>query len=123
MHWLLTTTLLGTLLQAPLDPGLHNTTIEVDGVGTVTYGIWIPRDYDPATPRPLVLALHPGGSRGPYYGTQFLRGVVGPALQSWGAIIVAPDAPARRWANETSGRPAAGPTKPASAASWHCSTT
>jgi len=47
MPWLLTTTLLGTLLQAPLGPGLHNTTIEVDGVGTVTYGIWIPRDYDP----------------------------------------------------------------------------
>ena len=104
MHWLLATTLLGTLLQAPLDPGLHNTTIEVDGVGTVTYGIWIPRDYDPAEPRPLVLALHPGGSRGPYYGTQFLRGVVGPALQDWGAIIVAPDAPDRRWDNETSER-------------------
>ena len=104
MRWLLTTVLLGALVQAPLDPGLHNTTIEVDGVGTVTYGIWIPRDYDPAEPVPLVLALHPGGSTGAYYGTQFLRGVVGPALQDWGAVIVAPDVPARRWANETSER-------------------
>ena len=104
MCWLLTTTLLGTLFQAPLEPGLHNTTFDVEGVGTLTYGIWIPRDYDPAEPRPLVLALHPGGSRGPYYGTTFLQGIVGPALSDWGAIIVAPDAPARSWANDTSER-------------------
>ena len=104
MRWLLAAAVLGTLFQAPLEPGLHNTTIEVDGVGTLTYGIWIPRDYDPARPRPLVLALHPGGSPGPGYGMQFLRGVVGPALQDWGAIIVSPDAPDRRWATETSER-------------------
>ena len=104
MHRLLATVLLGAVVQAPLDPGLHNTTIEVEGVGTLTYGIWIPRGYNPATQVPLVLALHPGGSTGAYYGTQFLRGVVGPALQTWGAIIVAPDVPARRWANETSER-------------------
>ena len=104
MRWLLTTVLLSTMVQTPLDPGLHNTTIEVEDVGTVSYGILIPRDYDPAEPRPLILALHPGGSRGPYYGTQFLRGVVAPALQNWGAIIVAPDVPDRRWTNETSER-------------------
>lgn len=104
MHWLLTTALLGTLTQGPLEPGLHNTTIDVDEVGTVTYGILIPRGYDPQQPRPLVLALHPGGSPGAYYGSQFLRGIVAPALQDWGAIIVAPDAPDRRWANTTSER-------------------
>ena len=104
MPWLLTTILLGTLVQPSLDPGLHNTTIDVEGVGTLTYGIWIPRDYDPGEPRPLVLALHPGGSRGPGYGMQFLRGVVAPALRDWGAIIVSPDVPDRRWANETSER-------------------
>ena len=104
MRWLLTTALLGTMFQPPLEPGLHNTTFEVEDIGTITYGIWIPRDYDPAAPRPLVLALHPGGARVPYYGTQFLRGVVGPALADWGAIIVAPDVPARSWANATSER-------------------
>ena len=33
MRWLLTTVLFSTLFQAPLDPGLHNTTLEVEGVG------------------------------------------------------------------------------------------
>jgi len=104
MHWLLATTLVGTLAQTPLDPGLHNATIDVDGVGTITYGILVPRDYDPEQPRPLVLALHPGGSPGPGYGMQFLRSIAGPARQDWGAIIVSPDAPDRRWANENSER-------------------
>ena len=105
MRWLLTTALLGIIsFQPRLEPGLHNRTIDVEGVGTVTYGIWIPHDYDLAEPRPLVLALHPGGSPGAYYGTTFLRGIVGPALADWGAIIVAPDAPARSWTSSTSER-------------------
>ena len=104
MHWLLTTALLGTLAQATPGSGLRNAAIEVEGVGTVTYGILVPRDYDPSEPAPLVLALHPGGSPGPGYGTQFLRTVVGPALRDWGAIIVSPDVPDRRWTNDTSER-------------------
>ena len=103
MHWLLTTALLGTLAQPPLDQlqsGLRNASMEVEGVGTVTFGIWVPRDYDPDEPRPLVLALHPGGSTGAGYGAQFLRGIVAPALQDWGAIIVSPDAPGRGWDND-----------------------
>ncbi len=104
MPWLLTTALLATLAQPARGPGLHNATIEVDAVGTVTYGLWVPRDYDAGEPRPLVLALHPGGSPGPGYGAQFLRGIVAPALQDWGAVVVSPDAPGRRWDNETSER-------------------
>ncbi len=107
MHWLLTTALLGTLVQPPLgqlEPGLRNASIDVDGVGTVTFGIWVPRDFNPDEPRPLVLALHPGGSTGAGYGAQFLRGIVAPALQDWGAIIVSPDAPGRGWDNDTSER-------------------
>ncbi len=103
MHWLLTTALLGTLAQPPLEQlesGLRNASIEVEGVGTVTFGIWVPRDYDPDEPRPLVLALHPGGSTGDGYGAQFLRGIVAPALQNLGAIIVSPDAPGRGWDND-----------------------
>ncbi len=104
MHWLLATALLAMPAQPARGPGLHNATIEVDAVGTVTYGLWVPRDYDAGEPRPLVLALHPGGSPGPGYGMQFLRGIVAPALQEWGAVIVSPDAPGRRWDNETSER-------------------
>ena len=104
MPWLLTTALLATLAQPARGPGLHNATIEVDAVGTVTYGLWVPRDYDAGEPRPLVLALHPGGSPGPGYGMQFLRGIVAPALQEWGAVIASPDAPGRRWDNEASER-------------------
>jgi len=102
MHWLLTTVLLNTLAQPPVQPGLYNRTLDVDGVGNVTYGIFIPNNYAPENPRPLVLALHPGGSTGAYYGTQFLRSIVGPALQEWEAIIVAPDVPDRRWTNAVS---------------------
>ena len=102
MHWLLTTVLLNTLAQPPVQPGLYNRTLDVDGVGNVTYGIFIPNNYAPENPRPLVLALHPGGSTGAYYGTQFLRSIVGPALQEWEAIIVAPDGPDRRWTNAVS---------------------
>ena len=104
MRWLLATALLGALLQTPPGPGLHNQMLDVDGVGQVTYGLWVPRDYDPATPVPLVLALHPGGSPGPGYGAQFLRSTAGPGLADWGAIIVSPDAPGRSWASETSER-------------------
>ena len=80
MHWLFALALIGTLVQDPLPSGLHNATIDVDEVGPMTYGIWVPRDYDAAEPVPLVLALHPGGSPGPGYGMQFLRGVVGRLL-------------------------------------------
>ena len=107
MHWLLTTALLGTLAQpalTQLEPGLRQASIDVECVGTVTFGIWVPRNYDPDEPRPLVLALHPGGSTGAGYGAQFLRGIVAPALQDWGAIIVSPDAPGRGWDNDTSER-------------------
>ena len=104
MPWLLTTVLLATLAQPARDPGLYNATIDVESVGTVTYGLWVPQDYDADEPRPLVLALHPGGSPGAGYGMQFLRSVVAPALQEWGAVVVSPDAPGGRWDNETSER-------------------
>ncbi len=104
MHWLLAAALLATPAQPARGPGLHDAAIEVDAAGTVTYGFWVPRDLDAGEPRPLVVALHPGGSPGPGYGAQFLRSIVGPALQEWGAVVVAPDAPGRRWNDETSER-------------------
>ena len=65
MRWLLTTALLGTLLQAPPGAGLHNRMMDIEGVGEVTYGFWVPRDYDESAEVPLILVLHPGGSQVP----------------------------------------------------------
>jgi predicted peptidase len=64
---------------------------------TLLYGVALPRGHDPATPRPLVLALHPGGGRVPYYGAQFLRQIVLAGAGSLDAIFVAPDCPTRSW--------------------------
>jgi predicted peptidase len=64
---------------------------------SVLYAISIPADYDPSQPRPLVLALHPGGDRVPYYGGGFMRQIVAPALHDLRPIMVAPDCPSRAW--------------------------
>lgn len=67
----------------------------------MTYGISIPRnDEVKDTPRPLVLALHPGGQRTAGYGTWFARTIVQPGIASLNAIVVAPDCPTPRWAEE-----------------------
>ena len=65
----------------------------------MSYALYLP-DAAPAGPRPLVLALHPGGERMPRYGSMFARSVVLPALLNANAIVVAPDCPTERWAEE-----------------------
>ena len=100
----LTLTIPGVGLAQPVPQAtLTNTVFERADGRMMTYGIALPADHEanPDEPRPLVLALHPGGSS-PYYGSGFMRGIVEPALREWKAIIVAPDVPARRWNNEIS---------------------
>ncbi len=82
-------------------PRIDQTVFELPDGRRMTYAIAVPRDRDPTEPRPLVLALHPGG-RAPYYGSRFMWQVVEPALRDWRAIIVAPDVLARRWDNDES---------------------
>ncbi|HET9948016.1 MAG TPA: alpha/beta fold hydrolase [Longimicrobiales bacterium] len=84
---------------------VEDTTLELADGSALRYGVAVPGGYDPsaATPRPLVLALHPGG-RSEYYGSSFMRSIVEPALRSWGAVIVAPDVPDRSWSTERSER-------------------
>jgi predicted peptidase len=94
------------LAQAP-PPGtgrIQKRTLTVEGVGKVTYGILVPNSYRAEDPPPLILALHPGGPRTPYYGSAFVRQVVQPALADLGAIIVAPDCPAKSWADASADR-------------------
>jgi predicted peptidase len=89
---LLAFALLG-LLGQPAAPALLQRTLVAPDAGRILYGIAIPPGYSAREPRPLVVALHPGGPRTPYYGLSFLRGIVAPALGDLGAIMVAPDCP------------------------------
>lgn len=71
----------------------------------MTYGLSIPRTEEGNdTPRPLVLALHPGGQRTSGYGTWFARTIVQPGIASLNAIVVAPDCPTPRWAEDGADR-------------------
>src|SRR5262245_36628308 len=72
--------------------------------GPVLYGISIPRDYEPGKPRPLILALHPGGERMPYYGSAYMRQIIAPALSGLDAVIIAPDCPTRAWSDPVADR-------------------
>ena len=84
-------------MQPGFAPGLHRATFPIEGRGPMPYGISIPRGYNGSDARPLVLALHPGGVRMPYYGAAFIQQVAGPGLENLRAIIVAPDCPTQSW--------------------------
>ena len=53
---------------------------------TIRYGLALPPDYSASSPRPLVIALHPGGGGTPYYGDQYMRTIFAPGLRELGAI-------------------------------------
>ena len=91
------------LLARPAAAIVHQRTFAVPDVGTIRYGISVPDDYDPAKPRPLVLALHPN-ERMPFYGAKFMMAIVLPALKELDAIMVAPDCPARAWTDPNADR-------------------
>jgi predicted peptidase len=87
---------LAALLLQPAAPRFEQRTFKTpDGV-TMRYGLSVPGDYDASRPRPLVLALHPGGSA-PYYGDGFMRSIFLPGLRDLAPIMVAPDVPGRAW--------------------------
>lgn len=83
---------------------LRNLKMPLADGGDLLYGLSLPDGYVAGQPRPLVLALHPGGERMVYYGSAYTRAVVEPALAELGAIIVAPDCPTNAWTDETSER-------------------
>jgi predicted peptidase len=88
--------LLGVLGQ-PTAPGMYTMVFSVPDFGPMRYAVFIPRGYNAREPRPVVLALHPGGERFPGYGGAFVQQVVAPGLTDLGAIIIAPDVPTRAW--------------------------
>ena len=83
----------------PSTRGLHRLEAEVPGVGLVRYAVSVPDGYDRRTPAPLVLVLHPGGERIPYYGAQFTSRVAEPGLRQLKAIMIAPDCPTASWSD------------------------
>jgi predicted peptidase len=94
--WLLA---FATAAALPTTKGLHRLEADIAGVGRVTYAVSIPDGYDPKQPAPLVLVLHPGGQRIPYYGAEFTRRVAEPGLRQLKPIMIAPDCAARNWAD------------------------
>ena len=92
------------LAQAGGRPTVEHLTFEIEGHGEMPYAVSVPAGYDPATPNPLILALHPGGKQGSYYGSLNMRQIFEPALRALNAVVVAPDVPTRRWTSEVSDR-------------------
>src|SRR5215510_10026286 len=82
-----------------LAPGLHEQTLARAGEPGIGYAISIPSSYSPSTPTPLILALHYGiGNRDSTgVGVDLVKGIIGPALEGLGAIIVAPDSVRGNW--------------------------
>lgn len=91
--------------QAADAPRVTETSFRLEGGDEMRYAISVPAAYDASerVPRPLILALHPGG-RSVYYGSWFMQSIVEPALRDWEAVIVAPDVPDGSWATPTSER-------------------
>lgn len=86
------------LAQAPVQRFQRLTLQTADGV-TLRYGLAMPSRYDPRQPRPLVLALHPGGGNTPYYGDDYMKTIFLPGLRGLDPIMVAPDCPTRAWSD------------------------
>jgi len=91
------------VLQPPR-PGLHRLTIPIEGRDPMPYALAIPRGYEAEASPPLVLALHPGGARIPYYGAAFVEQVVARGLDNLHALIVAPDCPTPSWTDPLADR-------------------
>ena len=92
------------LAQAGGRPTVEHLTFAIEGHGEMPYAVSVPAGYDPATPHPLILALHPGGKQGSYYGSLNMRQIFEPALRGLNAVVVAPDVPTRRWTSDVSDR-------------------
>jgi predicted peptidase len=92
------------LAQAPPAYRFAQQQLQTPDGTTLLYGRAVPGDYDPKQPRPLVLALHPGGEKTPYYGAQYMRAIFLPGLRDLAPIMVAPDCPTRSWTDPAADR-------------------
>jgi hypothetical protein len=77
--------------------GVQRKTLQLADHQRVLYGQWIPNDLGSKRPHPLVVALHPGGEKTPYYGAEYLEGIFLRGLRELQPIMIAPDCPTRAW--------------------------
>ncbi len=84
-----------------VNPGMHSLSLQRADGPAVHYAIFIPRNYSPSTPVPLILALHfgVGGGNASGAGGDVVQILIGPALAELGALIVAPDSVAGDWSS------------------------
>jgi predicted peptidase len=84
-----------------LTPGLHELKLPRGDEPAVRYAIYIPANYSPSTPVPLILALHFGVAGGDAAGAgrDVVQILIAPALAELGAIIVAPDSVRGNWSS------------------------
>jgi len=85
--------------DSPALPGLHSLSLPRADEPAVRYAIFIPRNYSPPTPVPLILALHFGVGDGNAAGAgrAIAQMLIIPALAELGAVIVAPDSVRGDW--------------------------
>ena len=94
----------GALAMPSPGPQIQRHVLSLDDGSGLRYAIAIPDDYDGSEAVPLVLALHFGwGEALPSnYGAVFMQVLIEPAFRELGAIIVAPNCPARNWVDPRS---------------------
>lgn len=80
---------------------MQDTSLRLANGSILPYGLLVPDDYKAGRPRPLIVALHPGG-RMLYYGSAYAQAVVVPAASALDAIVVAPDCPTSSWTDAPS---------------------
>jgi predicted peptidase len=95
----------GAAAAASERKGAYTKTIErfgyASGQEMLTAVFEPPAELQPK-PRPLLLALHYGGTVTPETGTEFVELLVLPALKGLGAVILAPNCPGRGWTDPVS---------------------
>lgn len=99
-------------MRRSLEQRLDQMSVKMDqrelklGDRSLTYGTLVPKAPPPDSGYPIVVGLHYGTTQepglSPYFGLGYVGQLVMPALESLGAVIVAPDAPEFSWAHPDS---------------------
>ncbi|MBL7110910.1 MAG: prolyl oligopeptidase family serine peptidase [Bacteroidales bacterium] len=88
------------------DPLVMEKSLKLSNGSKLLYTLSLPAGLKKKQPVPLIIALHWGWDQSQplpdYYGKAFMDGLILPAFENTGAIIIAPDCPSEKWHNEES---------------------